>query len=74
MKKQTFKILFILIITLFLSCSEDNNAVQVSSEDTLPPITQIGANTFGFLVDGNVFLYQKIKLVIHHQEVEHQEV
>lgn len=56
MKKQTFKIFFILITTLFLSCSNNEDLVELVTEDSLPPITQIGTNTFGCLVNGKVFV------------------
>lgn len=50
MKTRTLKIL--LIITLIItSCSDDN-----TPQDQLPPITQTGANTFGCLVNGRVFV------------------
>ncbi|QNM85913.1 hypothetical protein H9W90_01980 [Polaribacter pectinis] len=56
MKTKTFKIIFTLIITLFLSCSDNENLVEPIIEDTLPPITEIGANTFGCLINGKVFI------------------
>ncbi len=48
--KQT--ILLFLIVMLF-SCSKNEPS---SPESKLPPETQTGANTFGCLIDGNLFL------------------
>ncbi|NCT08823.1 MAG: hypothetical protein GW772_01905 [Flavobacteriia bacterium] len=56
MKKQTIKIYFLFITTLFLSCSENDNLVTTITEDVLPPITQTGANTFGCVINGAVFI------------------
>lgn len=56
MKLQTIKIYFLFITTLFLSCSENDNLEPTITEDVLPPITQIGANTFGFRVNDNIYL------------------
>ena len=46
-------VLFVTIASCILlsSCKKDN-----FREDTLPPVTQIGANTFGCLVNGKVFV------------------
>lgn len=53
MKKS---ILFLLLIVAFVSCKKDDEAVQPTTESTevekLPPATQIGANTAGFLLNG----------------------
>ena len=56
MEKQTFKIYLFLITVLLLSCNDNENVIQVIPEDKLPPITQTGENTFGCLIDGNVFI------------------
>ncbi|WCO01113.1 hypothetical protein [Psychroserpens ponticola] len=47
-------ILIILIITLCLSCGNDD--AILTNERTLPPITQIGANTFGCYIDELLFI------------------
>lgn len=53
--KNAFLLIFsLLLITLTTSkCKKDKSNNPV---DQLPPATQIGANTFGCLVDGKVFL------------------
>lgn len=56
MKNQTIKIYLVLLTTLLLGCSENENIVLPETKDELPPITQTGANTFGCLIDGNVFI------------------
>lgn len=43
-----------LVLLLFSSC--DENGSIFNGKDHLPPITNIGANTVGCLVDGKVFL------------------
>lgn len=42
----SFLLLWVLVIT---SCRKERNA-------TLPPATQTGANTFGFTIDGEVWV------------------
>ena len=44
-------ILFILLLALLNSCCSDDDNSQTPI-DQLPPETQTGANTFGFLVNG----------------------
>jgi len=39
------------VITIITSCSKDDNSSQ-NPIDQLPPETQTGANTFGFLING----------------------
>lgn len=56
MKNQTIKIYLVLLTTLLLGCSENANVLLPETKDELPPITQTGENTFGFLVNGNVFI------------------
>ena len=57
--KQNFaKSLTLCVLTLFsmlcgMQCEKDQNIPEI---DKLPPATQIGADTFGCLVDGNAFL------------------
>lgn len=50
MKHLFFKTTLILFAITFFNC--ENNDPQ----DQLPPITQTGANTFGAVVDGRVFI------------------
>jgi hypothetical protein len=56
MKLKTIKICLIFITTLFLSCSENDILEPTVTEAELPPITETGANTFGCLINGNVFI------------------
>jgi hypothetical protein len=56
MKKQIIKICLLFITTLFLSCSENNNLIPTVTEEVLPPITETGANTFGFKVNDNIYI------------------
>jgi hypothetical protein len=50
------KIISLLIITTFLACcNKDDNPTPTNPVDQLPPATQTGANTFGCLLDGQVF-------------------
>lgn len=49
MKKQTLLITILALILTANSCNKE------SMQDELPPITQTGANTFGFVFDGVVF-------------------
>ncbi len=51
---KTICLIFILIL-LNASCKNDDNSPE-NPLDSLPPATQIGAQTFGCLVDGKVFL------------------
>jgi hypothetical protein len=43
----------LLLLALLTSCSEESNS---NPESQLPPITQTGANTFGCLIDGKLFI------------------
>jgi hypothetical protein len=46
----------IIIFTTFLACcNKDDNPTPTNPVDQLPPATQTGANTFGCLLDGEVF-------------------
>ena len=47
-------ILLLLIITTLSCCNKDDDTPIIPIEQ-LPPATQIGANTFGCLLDGEVF-------------------
>jgi len=55
MKYENQLILFILGCTLLtgMKCKKDN---QQLNNDQLPAVTQNGANTFGFLLNGEVWL------------------
>ena len=45
------KLIFLFFLIFLAACSNDDS----SSIDTLPPETQIGANTFGCLIDGKLY-------------------
>lgn len=49
MKKQIFIIAILSLVLVGNSCTDE------TMQDDLPPITQSGANTFGFVFDGVVF-------------------
>jgi hypothetical protein len=53
MKKLNLLLLFSIIILCSSQCKKTTNN---PSTDQLPPITQTGANTFGCLINGNVWL------------------
>ena len=55
-KEPTMKQFLLLGISLILLCSSCKKNKPVNPIDQLPPETQTGANTFGCLVDGKVFL------------------
>ena len=56
MKTLIFKIVIVLyLLVLSISCS-DNPKLMPVEEDKLPAITQTGENTFGCLINGNVFV------------------
>ena len=59
MKTQTFKKIFFLTALLFINCSNSD------PKDQLPPITQTGENTFGCLIDGEVFVPKGWKISIY---------
>tara|TARA_R110002073_G_C9371447_1_gene572214 strand:+ start:845 stop:1168 length:324 start_codon:yes stop_codon:yes gene_type:complete len=48
-------VLLFLAFTL-INCSKKDNLITLVEEDQLPPITQTGANTFGCLINGKVFI------------------
>ncbi len=50
------KILLLLLPILFYNCSSDPVTVDNSCESRLPPATQVGANTFGCCINGNLFI------------------
>ena len=50
------KLIILSLITLaFVSCDKDDNPQTTNPVNQLPAATQIGANTFGCLLDGKVF-------------------
>ncbi|CAL2076405.1 conserved exported protein of unknown function [Tenacibaculum sp. 190524A02b] len=54
MKIATLKIAFFLLAISFTNCSKEEDPVAPLQQ--LPPMTQVGANTVGCLVNGEVFL------------------
>jgi len=48
-------ITFLFITTFLACCNKDDNPTPTNPVDQLPPATQTGANTFGCLLDGEVF-------------------
>ncbi|CAL2076412.1 conserved exported protein of unknown function [Tenacibaculum sp. 190524A02b] len=54
MKIATLKIAFFLLAISFTNCSKDEAPLPPLQQ--LPPMTQVGANTVGCLVNGEVFL------------------
>lgn len=48
-------IIILLIITSTISCGNDDDGTT-NDERTLPPITQVGANTFGCYIDDLLFI------------------
>ncbi len=57
MKKYTTVLIVMLATTLVAaSCKKDKPQDNRTELEKLPPITQIGANTFGCLVDGKAWL------------------
>ncbi|CAL2105128.1 conserved exported hypothetical protein [Tenacibaculum sp. 190524A02b] len=60
MKIATLKIAFFLLAISFTNCSKDEAPIPPLQQ--LPPMTQVGANTVGCLVNGEVFLPHQKKL------------
>ena len=54
MKQIKKSLLPIFLITMLISCKKDKTGSEAA--DQLPPSTQIGANTFGCLVNGTVWI------------------
>ena len=50
------KLFLTLLITFTLSSCNDDDNKPSNPVDQLPPATQVGANTFGCLLDGEVFI------------------
>ena len=48
------KIFFLLLLFIAISCSKEN--ASVTPPDTLPPITQVGANTAGCIINGKLLI------------------
>jgi hypothetical protein len=56
---KQIKLLLILIVCAFIACKKDKSPTPIEptpTGDQLPPITQSGANTFGCLVNGKVWI------------------
>jgi hypothetical protein len=53
MKNYTF---FLVTLLLFCCCNNNDDDGSTDPIDQLPPATQIGANTFGCLLDGEPFI------------------
>lgn len=49
----------VILMLLFASCIKYKGVQTQPAPETMPPYTEIGANTFGCLVDGKVFTPQK---------------
>lgn len=57
MKKITrYTLLFLSLILLSTSSCKDDDDTPTNPVDQLPPATQTGENTFGCLLDGEVFI------------------
>jgi len=54
--KTTQYIFLICLLSLFVSCKKDPPAEPEPTEPVMPPATQIGANTFGCYIDGELFV------------------
>ena len=52
MKTNLFRLSCYILLLAFTSCSSCKKNEPPKPEDTLPPATQTGANTFGCLIDG----------------------
>jgi hypothetical protein len=54
MKQVKLWLCIIVCTNIFAACKKDKNTIDPA--DQLPPATQIGANTFGCLVNGKVYV------------------
>lgn len=54
--KQPYSILLLFLALTVAGCSDDDDNPPTDPVDQLPPATQTGAQTFGCLLDGEVFL------------------
>jgi hypothetical protein len=50
------KLLLLFTLAITFSCCNNDEDKPIAEIDKLPPATQIGANTFGCLLDGKAFL------------------
>ncbi len=55
-KKQLKTIALLFLAFTFINCTKSDDTITPVVEDQLPPITQTGENTFGCLINGNVFI------------------
>lgn len=53
--KKFHRLLMMIMLTLIISCSSDDDQPQ-NPIDKLPPATQTGEQTFGCLINGEVFI------------------
>jgi hypothetical protein len=58
--KKLILLLFVLSLFSATSCNSDDDNSSQNPIDQLPPETQTGANTFGALLDGDVFIPQGV--------------
>tara|TARA_R110002012_G_scaffold70712_1_gene181892 strand:+ start:16626 stop:17183 length:558 start_codon:yes stop_codon:yes gene_type:complete len=54
--KQPYSLLLLFLALTVAGCSDDDDNPPTDPVDQLPPATQTGAQTFGCLLDGEVFL------------------
>lgn len=54
--KNIYFLFSVVFVFLFCASCKKNHPPKVSPPDTLPPITQIGANTFGCKINGQVWV------------------
>ncbi len=54
--KNIFLLCLFALALLSTSCPKKDNTPPAPKPDVLPPITQTGANTFGFMLNGKVWL------------------
>lgn len=63
MKKTFYYLFLILPLWLLGSCEDDDDNTPTNPIDQLPPATQTGANTFGCLVNGELFVVKNTSLL-----------
>ena len=54
--KLTRTVFFLIFPLLLLGCKKDPPAEPKPTDPVMPPATQIGANTFGCYIDGELFV------------------